>query len=429
MKSYSKMTVSAILAAALSASVLTALPFSAGAEDAAVQPAQGKISFLYEEEGVSIKPDEDGNVPELSDLTGTIGDSVKLPDVKLEKEGYKFSGWTADGFCGFTAGEVIQFLDVQTDLKPVWVDKSDETVYKASYAMDAEDVEYDPEMLPTFTKGASGTFVTVSLQFYPREGYKQLGWVADGREFRGEQHFIITDHDITLTPNWKKIYDIIYDPGAEDRILGGTNYVFPGTEETFFNLQASDRFSRQGFEFAGWLCSDDGAIYPQLAPFTMPSHDITFTAVWTPRTYNMLFDEGDTSFKVRAMTDEVITLPANQSKKSGYTFSGWKYNGNIYQPGEQYKVEGTMPGLGYYFTAVWTSNANFPELLGDANGDNEVNLADAVRIMQSVSNPDKYELCEQAEKNADVDGLSGVTYRDALYIQRYKLGLFDFPLR
>ena len=60
---------------------------------------------------------------------------------------------------------------------------------------------------------------------------------------------------------------------------------------------------------------------------------------------------------------------------------------------------------------------------GDANADGEVNMADAVFVMQSISNPDKYKLSDKGEKNADVDGSPGITNKDALAIQKYKLGL------
>lgn len=60
---------------------------------------------------------------------------------------------------------------------------------------------------------------------------------------------------------------------------------------------------------------------------------------------------------------------------------------------------------------------------GDANCDSQVNMADAVLIMQSIANPDKYTLTDKGEKNADVDGTPGITNKDALAIQRYKLGL------
>ena len=61
---------------------------------------------------------------------------------------------------------------------------------------------------------------------------------------------------------------------------------------------------------------------------------------------------------------------------------------------------------------------------GDANCDSSVNLADAVIIMQSITNPDKYKLTAQGAKNADVSGNNdGVTNKDALAIQRFKLNL------
>ena len=63
-------------------------------------------------------------------------------------------------------------------------------------------------------------------------------------------------------------------------------------------------------------------------------------------------------------------------------------------------------------------------LWGDANCDKKVNLADAVLIMQSISNPDKYKITDQGQKNGDVDQkVKGITNKDALAIQRYKLGL------
>ncbi|MBR4627318.1 MAG: beta-mannosidase [Ruminococcus sp.] len=67
---------------------------------------------------------------------------------------------------------------------------------------------------------------------------------------------------------------------------------------------------------------------------------------------------------------------------------------------------------------------------GDANCDGEVNMADAVFIMQSIGNPDKYGkgtaegITEQGEKNGDVNQTgNGLTNKDALAIQKYKLGL------
>lgn len=73
-------------------------------------------------------------------------------------------------------------------------------------------------------------------------------------------------------------------------------------------------------------------------------------------------------------------------------------------------------------------------LIGDANCDGEVSLADAVLILQSVSNSDKFgvggsddnAITEQGVINADCfDVGSGVTPADALAIQKFLLKLVD----
>ena len=71
---------------------------------------------------------------------------------------------------------------------------------------------------------------------------------------------------------------------------------------------------------------------------------------------------------------------------------------------------------------------------GDANCDNEVNMADAVLVMQALSNPDdygfaigrSYRITKQGILNADVCGDGdGITIVDAQMIQSYKLGIID----
>jgi len=69
-------------------------------------------------------------------------------------------------------------------------------------------------------------------------------------------------------------------------------------------------------------------------------------------------------------------------------------------------------------------------LKGDANCDGQVDLADAVMIMQALANPNKYgidgtaehHLTEQGKLNGDMNG-DGLTVGDALAIQLKLLGL------
>ena len=65
---------------------------------------------------------------------------------------------------------------------------------------------------------------------------------------------------------------------------------------------------------------------------------------------------------------------------------------------------------------------NLSNLYGDANCDFEVDMSDAVLIMQSIANPSKYKLTTQGSFNADTDG-DGITSGDALAIQKKLLKL------
>ena len=71
-----------------------------------------------------------------------------------------------------------------------------------------------------------------------------------------------------------------------------------------------------------------------------------------------------------------------------------------------------------------STNSKDNVMAGDANCDGEVNLSDAVLIMQSLANPSKYKLNPEQSANADCAGNGdGVTNLDALAIQKYTLKL------
>ena len=85
-------------------------------------------------------------------------------------------------------------------------------------------------------------------------------------------------------------------------------------------------------------------------------------------------------------------------------------------------------------TTTTTVSTPAVKLAGDTNCDNEVNIADAVLIMQSLANPDVYGLkgsnpnhiTEQGYANGDVTGSNdGITNADALAIQKFKLNLIS----
>nr|AEV58456.1 scaffoldin C [Ruminococcus flavefaciens]AEV58554.1 scaffoldin C [Ruminococcus flavefaciens]AEV58565.1 scaffoldin C [Ruminococcus flavefaciens]AEV58566.1 scaffoldin C [Ruminococcus flavefaciens]AEV58567.1 scaffoldin C [Ruminococcus flavefaciens] len=74
-------------------------------------------------------------------------------------------------------------------------------------------------------------------------------------------------------------------------------------------------------------------------------------------------------------------------------------------------------------TTTTTENKPGVSLRGDANLDNKVSVADAVAILQSIANKDKYALKPQGAVNGDVEGNNdGITGADALRIQKWDAG-------
>ena len=77
-------------------------------------------------------------------------------------------------------------------------------------------------------------------------------------------------------------------------------------------------------------------------------------------------------------------------------------------------------------TATATKPAQDKGVIGDANDDGEMSIADAVLIMQSLSNPEGYSVKKENTELADVvDKGSGLTPMDALAIQMVQINLLS----
>ena len=130
-----------------------------------------------------------------------------------------------------------------------------------------------------------------------------------------------------------------------------------------------------------------------------------------------------------------ITLKA--VPKSGYKFVRWNIIGAEFTSGSETSLEAVLMTneSNVNIMAIYTPDEPFTELIwGDANCDSIVDLSDAVLIMQSIANPNKYGLngtsqnsiTEKGSLQADVDtSVKGITGNDALKIQKYLLKIIN----
>ena len=92
----------------------------------------------------------------------------------------------------------------------------------------------------------------------------------------------------------------------------------------------------------------------------------------------------------------------------------------------------TKPAESSTTTSSEQNSSKDDVLYGDANCDKDISLADAVLLMQKISNPSKYDVNGTDKNHITAQGVingdccdvgDGITNKDALAIQKYKLGL------
>ena len=419
--------------------------FAVYAEEETTIPTEVTIHFDLSDKDASFTTDENGDPIVIEDLTVKPNSFVNLPAGELEKDGFKFSGWTLDGVRGYTPSEVYNIGAEDVTLKPVWSDLNDENYHHAYYKADLNGEEIDTTKdINQKTLYRKGDFVTVSMIRYQDPAYKssQLGWNYNGVEYKSQQHVIMGDEDITFTSAWHLMRTILYTAGDVDRVKGANEIAYERIASTVGDLAGADKFVRFGFKQTGWTCDYDGKSYLPYGSFTMPDCDVVMTAIWQPKSYTVTFDPGTKSsdkMRFTGLTDSNIPCPDINVIKSGYYFDGWSYLGKTYQPGDDFRIY-TLDGSSITATAIWKEGEKPSDptdlIYGDADCSGVVKMNDAVLIMQSLSNGDIYgvggsaetALTEKGAANADCyEPGSKLTPNDALAVQKMLLGAISLP--
>lgn len=424
----------------------TAIPVSA---DDAAEVNDITITFDYEAEGMEIKDEQRAL---LDPIIVSPQSSIIIPEAAPTRDGYFFSGWTYDGIHAYTYGDVFRSPDGNdVTLKAVWGKEKQEVKYTVKYELEQDGEIIDTSKELPDREVYAGQIVKVSLMAYDRDDAAQYGWDYDGVNFRGNEKFVMPEHDVTLVPHWNKRYKITYTVGDVDRVVGASFMEYIQPENTTTGLQANNRFSRNGFTISGWLCDNDNKIYaPHYPDYLMPDHDVTFTAVWEAKEYTVVFKQdkdAKNNLKVKGFTDTEITTPTATITQDGKYLAGWKdEDGNVYPAGSPYMIKGAIAGKGIVLDAVWkdgeppettttqstettttttttvttATGSNTPPIIwGDSNNDGEISIADAVLIMQTMVNADEYKIEGDGKIAADVSNHGdGITTSDALVIQQ-----------
>ena len=121
--------------------------------------------------------------------------------------------------------------------------------------------------------------------------------------------------------------------------------------------------------------------------------------------------------ELKGMNDKIIYLE-NVSKSDKGTYSV-----------KIISADGTEKIADIFSVAEIISENPQKIIYGDANDDGNVSVSDAVKILQYLANSETYPLTEQGKINGDVDGVDGITGKDAYYIQLYDAGATELPVK
>ncbi len=140
-------------------------------------------------------------------------------------------------------------------------------------------------------------------------------------------------------------YTLNYDLDGGEGNVSPLKYL-PGDK---FYLR--DAPTKANYTFVSW--SFDDATYAPGDPFAMLWKDMTFKALWNPKSYNLTYVNEGASNALEIEFGAKVRPP--EYSKSGYTFLGWKSVGGDFFPLSSDKTF-LMPAYNLELTAFWQLN-------------------------------------------------------------------------
>lgn len=255
----------------------------------------------------------------------------------LERDGYVFCGW----YDKSDASPVKNF-DIKSVPTGSTGNKDYYPVYKKLYTVTLH------------TDGADSFVDLSSRKFHEwsdfetlgnamKTGYTFMGWFSDGNYTNkvtrfpltpsGTSNQIITQNcDLYLKFNLN--YNITFNPGG-----GSYN---SSSVPTYYHVESPiitlPSATRTGYTFDGWYLDDDTRL--NNIP-TGSTGDKSFTAKWTPITYNVQYVSGASGTVGSLPAADTFTydaeseLPSTTVTRRGYDFAGWSILGRTYQAGDK----------------------------------------------------------------------------------------------
>ena len=208
----------------------------------------------------------------------------------------------------------------------------------------------------------------VTFTTTPDEGYELAAFTVNGEaQTPTEGQFTVSNllADQTVVATFTPIdYTLTYTlDGGE-----ATNPATYNIETATFTLTNP---TREGYDFTGWKLNGEGEAMMTVTIAQGSTGHLAYTATWTPTIYNIVYTmDGGTASPANptTYTIETETFILTNPTKTGYTFQGWKLNGEGDAMMEVSIAKGSTGNKAY--TATWQINQY--TITFDSNGGSDV---------------------------------------------------------
>ena len=298
----------------------------------------------------------------MTNETVLLGDPHVLTTNSYTLTNFTFAGWnTEPNGQGTPYGNGVPLTPTQSGTLTLYAQWTENPKYSINY--------YANNETPDFISGTPDYVGTIKTIFpgdtfsYANHDFVRWNTLLDGTgDSYAQNSSISLNQNLTLYAIWRErnLYTVTYNDGFSTGTFSNSQYADADADGNIDITVADNPFIHYGYEFKDWITTTNVIAYPRSVIYDAQTN-FTFTAEWTPITYNIAYElNGGTVNGVNPnqYNIETPTFDLFNPTKPGYTFDGWTPGLTPYSIGNLTETigQGSMGDLA--FTANWVKDAS-----------------------------------------------------------------------
>ena len=288
--------------------------------------------------------------------------NVPLSANGFTRTGYSFTGWLVNG----TVYQPADTIPVAGNDVAIATAQWLEDVYTHTIVYNANGGNGSMSNTVVTNNVSGVTYVTLDSNEFTRNGYLFTGWDVNGTVYQpGESVAVGGNFTETAYAQWAEnvlptyYHTIQYSPNGGLGYMSDTTVINTTIGNTNVTL-ATCGYVRLGYDFSGWVVN--GTAYSEGDTIPVAGNtSVTAIAQWSLSTYThtiKYYPNGgigtmsDTTITNNNMGNTLVPLATCGFVRSGYIFTGWEYDGMVYQPAQSIPVAGGIVAEVY---AQWSA--------------------------------------------------------------------------